>query len=399
MALTIIFFTILVVVLFRPMIQNYIIARKIGLPILITPLGLLNPVWQIGEPYITPVLKSIPFGLGNFVDYSSLVSLFHDKYKRHAKLGDAYTVVSPTEVIVVICDAGAAEDILTRRKDFIKSPLMYKPLELFGRNVDTLNGEDWQRHRRLTTPPFNEKVSNRVWKETLSQASQMLKGWMQEEKQGLVCTTEEDTSTLTLHVLTAAGFGKTYPFDSGLSKPSEGHTITYRDSLHIVLRDIFLSFVMGSVPLPSAILPRKALEVKNAIIEFKRYMLEMVEDERKSVGHSDTQDNLMSVLVRSAEQGKTKQTRSSMTDEEIFGNLFIYNMAGHDTTSGIISDCILMLAAHPYLQDWISEEINSVLPEKDHHDWDYTTAFPKLRRCLAVMVCQTVYRRTSTDIP
>ena len=358
MALILIFSTILLVLLLRPFIENYVTARKIGLPILITPLGLLNPVWQLGEAYITPVLKSLPFGLGRFVEYSSLVSLFHDRYYRHVRLGHAYTVVSPTEVIVVIDDAACCEDILTRRKDFIKSELMYKVLEIFGPSVDTVNGEDWQRHRRLTAPPFNEKNSNIVWKETLNQADGMVKSWMRDG--GVVTSTEADTMTLTLHVLTAAGFGKTYPFDGGLSKPADGYSYTYKEALQVVLRDIFLSFVLVNISLPSMILPKRALEVKHALIEFKQYMVEMVESERRDVGRTELQDNLMSVLVRSAEQNKFGKGRGAMTDHEIFGNLFIFNMAGYDTTSGVIAHSIIMLAANPTWQKVFHSNIFSV---------------------------------------
>jgi len=59
--------------------------------------------------------------------------------------------------MVVVGDAGAVEDVLARRKDYIKPPNIYGSLDLFGRNVDSVNGEDWQRHRKITTPPFNER--------------------------------------------------------------------------------------------------------------------------------------------------------------------------------------------------------------------------------------------------
>lgn len=201
MALLLVAGTLLLATILWPLlnlIKNYMIARKLGLPILITPLGLLNPFWQLGQNQLSPLLKLLPFNLGAFASYSSLVSLFDDRYRRHAQLGAAYMLVSPTENVVVVADASAADEIM-RSKEFIKPEALYKPLELFGPNVNTMNGEDWQRHRKVTTPPFNEKNSKLVWREAIKQAGGMLRVWGEAGKGGVVGT-EEDTMTFALHV-------------------------------------------------------------------------------------------------------------------------------------------------------------------------------------------------------
>lgn len=201
MALLLIASTLLLATILWPLfnlIRNYLIARKVGLPILITPLGLLNPFWQLGQNFLSPHLKRLPFKLGSFAEYGSLISLFDDRYRRHAQLGAAYMLVSPTENIIVIADASAADEIM-RSKEFIKPEALYKPLELFGPNVNTMNGEDWQRHRKVTTPPFNERNSKLVWKEGIKQANGMLKTWTEVGESGVVGT-EEDTMTFALHV-------------------------------------------------------------------------------------------------------------------------------------------------------------------------------------------------------
>ena len=131
---------------------------------------------------------------------------------------------------IVVADPNIADDILARRKDFIKRKSMFKPLELFGPNVDTLNGEAWQRHRRLTTPPFNERNSSLVWRESIVQANGMIKSWISKGRHGVVKTTG-DTMTLALHVLAAAGFGKSYPFEGGVAKLSGNHKLSYKDAL------------------------------------------------------------------------------------------------------------------------------------------------------------------------
>lgn len=374
-------FTIYLII---PIITRYNQAREIGLPTLFTPIDTLNPIFQLFGYPITKFFNALPFGIGNFVDYSSFANFVHTRHKLHAKYGPAFTVITPKELVVHIADASAADDILSRRKDFIKPRAMYEPLELFGPNVDTLNGEGWQRHRRLTTPPFNERNSAHVWKESLVQSRDMLVSWLRKSNEGVVSC--HDTLTLALHVLTSAGFGKSYDFEGGVTVLPDGHTMSYREALRTVLNHVFLTIIVTSLALPCWILPKKLSEVKLAIVEFQTYMVEMVSEERLSMDRADSEkDNLMSVLVRASES--EHEGRNGLSNEEIFGNLFIYNLAGHDTTANTLAYAVTLMSMDDRWQDWIREELTEVFGvEDDIEDWAYENAFPRLRRCMALMV-------------
>jgi cytochrome P450 len=377
--------------------RNYTTAYTIGLPILLSPVYPLNPFWALLESRLVPLLTRLPFFLIKWIDYTEFSWAYYDRSQLHEKLGPAYVIVSPGDIRVILADPQAAEDVLLRRKDFIKPPIMYKALELFGPNVNTVNGEMWQRHRRITTPPFNEKNSDLVWRESLAQSSDMLKSWVFAGKGGIT-KTNGDTLTLALHVLTAAGFGKAYPFDGGLTGSVKSHALSYKDALRIVLRNVFVVIIAGPMMkyLPSRILSKNLIEVKTAIAEFKNYMVEMVEEDR---AENVDKDNLMSVLVRAAEsESQDGKGRNHFTDEEIYGNLFIYNLAGHDTTANTLAYAITLLSIEPQWQTWVREEIQEVFGAEDEiQDQNYKTAFPKLKRCLAIMVCVSHYS-LSTDL-
>lgn len=369
--------------------QNYNTARKIGLPILVTPVAITGLIWQLFEYRLRPLLRRVPFGLCSFIDYSGLEWMWRERYTFHERLGPAFIVVTPSEVMIVIADSDAAHDMLSRRKDFVKPRELYLPFEIFGPNVDTLNGEDWQRHRRITTPPFNERNSGHVWKESLRQATGMLKHWTATVKGGIE-STSRDTLTLALHVLTSAGFGKSYEFESGVTAIPKGHTMSYRDALHTVLSNIFSTIILVSTGIPAAVLPRSMIEVITAINEFRGYMVEMVEEERASIQQEAEKDNLLSVLVRMSEEYGAKG-RNGLSDEEILGNMFIYNLAGHDTTANTLSYAVALMASDLHWQDWIRQELESVFMSPEVADWDYNEAFPKLTRCMAVMVSRGFY--------
>jgi cytochrome P450 len=130
------------------------------------------------------------------------------------------------------------------------------------------------------------------------------------------------------------------------------------------------------------------LEVNEAITNFKSYMTEMVEEERQSVANGEgDKDNLMSVLIRAADSAKADEKgRNSLTDDEIFGNLFIYNLAGHESTANTLAYAVALMSAHRGVQDWIGEEIDVAFgSEENIQKWQYDEAFPKLKRCLALM--------------
>ena len=80
-----------------------------------------------------------------------------------------------------------------------------------------------------------------------------------------------------------------------------------------------------------------------------------------------------------------------LTVDEILGNIFVFNFAGHDTTALSLASSMLLLVARPDVQEWMAEELNFYLKSGSSETWKYEEVFPKLRRCLAVLV------RPSTD--
>lgn len=86
-------------------------------------------------------------------------------------------------------------------------------------------------------------------------------------------------------------------------------------------------------------------------------------------------------------EGKTKTSGSppkGLTVDEIFGNIFVINFAGHDTTANTLSFGLLLLAAYPEVQDWVAEELDGL--DEDNIKEHYGELFPRLLRCRAVLV-------------
>jgi len=124
-----------------------------------------------------------------------------------------------------------------------------------------------------------------------------------------------------------------------------------------------------------------------AIAEFPVHQQKIIDKERAA--RSDVpKSNLLSTLVRLSDEerhasgkGGAQPAGSYLTEEELRGNLYLITVAGFDTTSNTLAYALLNIVVYPELQSWLYEEISQV-----SSDMSYAESFPKLRRCLALMV-------------
>ena len=273
-------------------------------------------------------------------------------------------------------------------------------LNIFGPNVGTVEGRDWQRHRKITGAAFNEQIYETVWSEALRQADGMLQWWLSKGL-GPMNTTAKDTRTLSLNVLAHVGFRRTYPFDGKTDNVNSQHAMSFRQTLCFVLDNALLTMVVPAKFLQLPFLPSKWRKVGGSIDALHRQMMSLYNEEKSfSVWNSREPANLMSLMVQASEKASYEASeekknanasdstpkREGLTMDEIFGNIFVYYFAGHDTTAAVFAYTMYLLAGHPEVQDWIAEELHHVTPSNDSSQWSYGDLFPRLKRCLALMV-------------
>jgi cytochrome P450 len=105
----------------------------------------------------------------------------------------------------------------------------------------------------------------------------------------------------------------------------------------------------------------------------------MFEEHAHDVQGENTQGNLIKSLVRASLDEKL------MTQEEVIGNIFVFNFAGHDTTAHSLAFTFMLMAANPEVQEWMGREIQHVMGDKDLSKAGYSL-MPRLVRTLAVLV-------------
>ena len=84
-------------------------------------------------------------------------------------------------------------------------------------------------------------------------------------------------------------------------------------------------------------------------------------------------------------KNEISSSQKGLSIDEIFGNIFVINFAGHDTTANTLAFAMLLLAANPEVQEWVAEELHTVT-DRECETSEYNTSFPHLNRCKAVLV-------------
>ena len=189
----------------------------------------------------------------------------------------------------------------------------------------------------------------------MHQTQDMIQYWLHHSKDG-INTIANDTRTLALHVFTYAAFGKSQGFRTATEPPQPEFSMTIHEALAMLMRNpVKLVLVANTLLFP--VLSRFG-RFGRTVRETRRYLMDLFDKERKlDLQKRVGGDNLLSALIRSTGE----DSKGGLNDAEVLGNLIIYSIAGHETTAGTLSYSILLLAAYPEWQDWIAEEIHTVL--------------------------------------
>lgn len=196
--------------------------------------------------------------------------------------------------------------------------------------------------------------------------------------------------TIAMNVLARIAYGHRKPFVPHAPVRDPSASMSYVDAIALCTELLIAAAFIPARLLKLPFMPNSLQCLGVALQRLPGLTKNMLDEERHRVGETDT---IMSTLVRLSDQEKVQETKPSgrdgtggktyLTEDEIAGNLFIFTAAGFDTTANTMSYACALLAAYPQWQTWIQEEIDIVLGGTEP---DYATAFPKLIRCMAVMV-------------
>ncbi|KAJ7273851.1 cytochrome P450 [Mycena rebaudengoi] len=100
-----------------------------------------------------------------------------------------------------------------------------------------------------------------------------------------------------------------------------------------------------------------------AFNELDAYMFDIIKARRESEKKEERYD-LFSQLL-DASQEETEHGGAQMSDRELVGNIVIFLLAGHETTTHTLCFTFALLALYPEEQDRLYQEIKTLMPDRN----------------------------------
>ncbi|KAJ8086003.1 hypothetical protein PM082_004822 [Marasmius tenuissimus] len=285
--------------------------------------------------------------------------MFRNKFDRYEEYGWdilASASVFPEQVTVNVANAAAIKEITFSRARFPKPVHLYKTLQMFGGNIIASEGELWKKYRKIAAPAFNDRNNKLVWDETVRIVLDLFDSvWMNRNVE--VDHAVDITLPIALFVIGVAGFGRKISWKDDMVL-SPGHQLTFKEALSTFSRDILFivacpKWLMG--------VTERLRRVNLACEELERYMLEMINERRDAEKKEERYDLFSSLL--DANDSPSDDTDVPLTERELMGNIFIFLLAGHETTAHTLAFTFGLLAFYQEEQEILYQHIKSIIPD------------------------------------
>jgi len=275
---------------------------------------------------------------------------------------DIFTAVSvlPAAVEFIVADPHAIKEIVKSRVRFPKPVHLYTLLLAFGNNLVASEHDEWKKYRRIAGPSFTEPNSRLVWQETVHVMNDLFSNVWTDKKEIVSDHALEITKPIALLVIGAAGFGRHMPWNNELKAPSARESLLFQNALLTVAEEA----VKLMIPRYVGVLVPCVRKAHEAFDELKRCMLEMIEGRKNANVKEERFDLLNSLLDANMTAGRNGLgDDAKLTEDEVLGNIFIFLLAGHETSAHVLCFALGLLALHPEEQERVHQEILTAVPE------------------------------------
>ncbi|KAK5120799.1 hypothetical protein LTR85_005866 [Meristemomyces frigidus] len=384
-------------------IRNFFSARKTGFPSVIVPWDQNHFVWMVCSVPLRPLLQRwLPQVVYDRIVLTIYGWEFHERMRPYEEYSGprgndkSFMLVTCGKSEFWTYDAEITSEVLRRPRDFQPVDLTELFMARFGHNVLTSNGDRWARQRKVIASVINERISKAVFNESIRQTdgllSEVYRGASRHDQAAESTHMFDMIKKITIHVLSGAGMGASVPWDNDVNvQPKPGFRLTYMEAVKTVIHNVTGPIILPQWFLssyPSFLPGYDTLHALSyAMLEFPTHTMDMLDQERQRSAASkdgEARSNIMSQLLQASE---VDEKSKALSDEEMMGNLFIFTAAGFDTTANTLSYAVTLLARYPQWQNWLIEEIDSVLTTgATSEELEYTTVFPKCTRIMALML-------------
>ncbi|KAI0760159.1 cytochrome P450 [Fomes fomentarius] len=288
-------------------------------------------------------------------------------YRKYRDFEDAgwdimsgVNIFPSSDVTLFLADPAVIKEVIGARSRFPKPMGPYKILLAFGPNLVASEGEEWKRQRKLVAPAFSEKNNRLVWDETVRIVYDLFDNVWGTQNMVEVDNITDLTVPITLLIISVAGFGRRLSWKEDAIAPA-GHEMTFKasrrkEALNLVSRNLFLQLIF-----PKWVLRWGTPHMRRfhtASNELQRYMQEMIAARRSAEVKEERHDLFSSLL--DANDGLA-DTGEKLSDDGLFGNVFMFMVAGYETSAHSLAYAFILLALYPDEQEKFYQNIKKVL--------------------------------------
>ncbi|WP_241387450.1 bifunctional cytochrome P450/NADPH--P450 reductase [Rhodococcus sp. CH91] len=295
-----------------------------------------------------PIVRGIPI-LGNALQLSGDVptDFLVDAAREHPDgiyqvdiLGHRAVFVYDPDLVAEVCDE-------TRFYKSIAPPLSLVR-DFAGDGLFTARGSEpvWGRAHRILMPAFGQRSMKAYFPQMLEVAEDLIASWARRQREDL--TVADDMTRLTLDTIALTGFG--YRFDS-FSSPDLHPFLTAMSNA------LTEAMIRARQPQLVTRMRTKRDEAYRADIRVMQELVDEVVRRRRGRDHESGTD-LLGLMLDATDP----RTGHALSDENIRNQVLTFLIAGHETTSGLLSFALYNLLRNPHVLAQAYREVDRLLP-------------------------------------
>eukprot|EP01080_Neovahlkampfia_damariscottae_P008168 gene8168-12628_t len=303
--------------------------------------------------------KSLPKGSGFFDFIPTMILPLHESVarkntKKHQRLGPMMSIYQLFRPIVSVATPELAKAVLTDSKTFEKSEQRISKLnEGLGKlmnehNVVFVNGEEWKRQRKSINPGFYDLS---IYASQIAEKTNTTMDFI--SKNLKIYDIHDLLQKMTLDVLGSTIFS--HEFNS--LKGSLGDDLeAYNEVMGVFLnlKNILYLFVTRGF---KSILPYHSNLTQKSTVLYE-LMRGLIKESKEKLETGGKPTSMLDFMTEALIEGE-------MSQEELEANVFIFFVAGHETTAKSLSFAMQLLAKHPEIQEKARKEVKEVLGDKE----------------------------------
>ncbi|MER2192647.1 MAG: bifunctional cytochrome P450/NADPH--P450 reductase [Solibacillus sp.] len=288
--------------------------------------------------------------LGNILDIDANQPV-QSLMKLAQEYGPIYRLEMPGEYQTFVSDNRLVEEVCDQSK-FDKN--VWSPLQ----RVRTFTGDglftswtdepNWQKAHNILLPSFSQRAMQGYHAMMVDIALQLIQKWARLNP-GESVDVPEDMTRLTLDTIGLCGFN--YRFNSFYREHPHPFVLSMTRALNEVMNQGHRLSIQNKLML----ITKRQL---NYDIQSMYSTVDQIIAERRA-GKSEGQDDLLSHMLSS----KDPQTGEALDDENIRYQMITFLIAGHETTSGLLSFAFYYLLKNPDKLKKAQEEVDRLLTD------------------------------------